>query len=348
MIGKPFYKEGINSYKINKNILNMNSNAISLINENDIYCRGLCTNSNGVELLKKNVPKIWNDFTACLYHISSNPNLLNFLMDNFHKNDWDWKGLCKNLNPKVIPLLINNIDKLGKTEWEYLCENPNAMCIIENNIDKISWEHLAKNINAISFLEKHLNNFDESIISQKIPNYRIEDFWMNIFSNKNAINIIQKYFYKKVETTDDIYTKYKYWYSLFKNTNDIALKMIEENIDILKDIREKLKQNENHKYWYNTFWYNLSENSNSVPILKKNVDIIYWTGLASNFVDIKAMDLIVDNLNELDYRSWMCLSGNPNAMHILYDYDYEKMTINMEVFNKELKNYVCNRTKYNS
>ena len=46
----------------------------------------------------------------------------------------DW--MCLSANPNAIRLLEQNLDKI---EWNYLSGNPNAIHLLEANLDKISW-----------------------------------------------------------------------------------------------------------------------------------------------------------------------------------------------------------------
>jgi len=55
----------------------------------------------------------------------------------------------KQINPNAIPLLENN---LNKVDWYSLFENPNAMPILEKNNDQ--WTLLCVNRNAIHLLVK--------------------------------------------------------------------------------------------------------------------------------------------------------------------------------------------------
>jgi len=55
----------------------------------------------------------------------------------------------------VIPLLEENLDKLGDFSWGQLSENPNAIHLLEKNQDKINWDGLSCNPNAIHLLEKN-------------------------------------------------------------------------------------------------------------------------------------------------------------------------------------------------
>ena len=54
-------------------------------------------------------------------------------------------------NPNAIHLLEQNIDIINL--WQ-LSRNPNAIYLLEQNMDKINWENLSRNPNAIHLLEK--------------------------------------------------------------------------------------------------------------------------------------------------------------------------------------------------
>jgi len=63
------------------------------------------------------------------------------------------------------------------------------------------------------------------------------------------------------------------------------------------------------------FWNCLSCNPNAIPILEKNLDKVDW--------------------------NWL-LSSNPNALHLLFEYDYEGMKKHREPIFKDLCEYVFN------
>jgi len=44
-----------------------------------------------------------------------------------------------------------------KLDWKMLSRNPNAISILEKNLDKVNWEILSSNPNAIHILEKNLD-----------------------------------------------------------------------------------------------------------------------------------------------------------------------------------------------
>jgi hypothetical protein len=81
--------------------------------------------------------------------------------------------LCMNINPNAIPILEENLDKLN---WALLSKNPAAIPLLEKNKDKIDWYWLSGNPNAISLLEKNKDKINFNFIS----------------SNPNAINILEQ------------------------------------------------------------------------------------------------------------------------------------------------------------
>jgi len=45
----------------------------------------------------------------------------------------------------------------NKMYWFHLSRNPNAIPILEQNLDKLLWWNLSRNPNAIPILEQHLD-----------------------------------------------------------------------------------------------------------------------------------------------------------------------------------------------
>ena len=85
----------------------------------------------------------------------------------------DWA--CLSQNPNAIHILEQNLDKV---DWTYLSLNPNAIHILELNLDKVDWEYLSTNPNAIHILEQNLDKV----------------VWPNLCFNQspNAIHLIQQ------------------------------------------------------------------------------------------------------------------------------------------------------------
>jgi len=60
------------------------------------------------------------------------------------------------------------VDK-GKIKWSYLSFNPNAILLLEQNLDKINWCNLSYNPNAIHLLEQNVDKVKWRLLSRN-PN----------------------------------------------------------------------------------------------------------------------------------------------------------------------------------
>ena len=67
----------------------------------------------------------------------------------------DWWELSK--NPNAIHLLEQNMNKIN---WSCISSNPNAINLLEQNMDKIDWDGLSYNPNAINLLEQNIDKID--------------------------------------------------------------------------------------------------------------------------------------------------------------------------------------------
>jgi ribosomal protein L24E len=88
-------------------------------------------------------------------------------------NKIDWSYLCNNVNPNAIHLLERNLEKI---DWYKLSENPNAIHLLEQNLDKVHWDILSMNPNAIHLLEQN---------PDKIA-------WYFLSHNTNAIHLLKE------------------------------------------------------------------------------------------------------------------------------------------------------------
>jgi hypothetical protein len=61
-------------------------------------------------------------------------------------------------------------------DWIGLSTNPNAIHILEKNLDKVYWERLSSNTNAIHILDKNLHKVNYVVLSE----------------NPNAIHLISR------------------------------------------------------------------------------------------------------------------------------------------------------------
>jgi len=109
---------------------------------------------------------------------------------------------------------------LNTLDWSLLSANPNAIKLLEANLDKVSWDALSRNPNAIRILEANPENI----------------IWDSLSMNSNAIHLLEK-------NQDKIYWDYllsyntaifTYDYELIKNKN----KELNEEI-IIKAIHPK-------------------------------------------------------------------------------------------------------------
>ena len=275
--------------KINFDALSSNPNAISLLESNldKIEWFNLSSNPNAIHILERNLSKVdWN----CL---SSNPNAIHILEKN--KDKINWTHLCR--NPNGIPLLeevlfqnmnnnnhINNQEEISdyfslekclksaslddptierpKPNWYYLSGNPNAISLLEQNIDKIDWHYLSSNPNAIHILEKNLDKIN----------------WRLLSANPNAISLLE-------QNMDKVN-----WIYLCRNPNGIAI--LQNNINKLfsSDNQFQLRKTATTRTNYlfpdygqtDVDWSCLSRNPNAINLLEQHPDKINWYSFSSN------------------------------------------------------------------
>jgi len=188
-----------------------------------------------------------------------------------HFNEkFNWKKLSA--NPNAILLLEQNMDKV---DWLHLSMNPYALHILEKTPERIYLSAISQNYNAISYIEKHPEQID----------------WVSIFANPNAIHIIENNLKLLYERPID-YIKWEY---LSQNEN--AIHILEKNLEFVD-------------------WKNLSANSNAIDILEKNIDKINWNSLCTN-PNKRAINLIERFMYKLNEEDLAELNSNPNAMHII-------------------------------
>ncbi len=161
------------------------------------------------------------------------------------KNNSYW--IKMSINPEAIQIIEQNLDKV---DWTGLSLNSAANHILEKNLDKINWKMLSMNPDAVHILEKNLDKID----------------WEYLSLNTNAIHLLEK----NLDKVD--------WDTLSSNKN--AIHILEKNLDKVD-------------------WYALSKNPGAIYILEQNLDNIVWSGLLVNTavytLDTKAMRQQIDN-----------------------------------------------------
>ncbi len=88
-------------------------------------------------------------------------------------------------------------------------------------------------------------------------------------------------------------------------------------------------------------WYNLAKNINAIHIIEKNLDKLDSFCKDALLRNPKAINVIERNFDRFK-NDYYALSENPNGIHLLTKYNYEKMKNDMQEFNEELVAYVFN------
>jgi hypothetical protein len=136
------------------------------------------------------------------------------LLDWIPEDKLDWCYLSS--NPNAIQLLETNLQRESYIinwrrllDWRRLSGNPDnsyAIPLLEKNPDKIDWTYLSKNPNAIHLLEKY---------PEKIN-------WGALSRNSNAIHLLEKY-------PDKIN-----WYKFSGNPSIFEIDTIQMKIELTK------------------------------------------------------------------------------------------------------------------
>ena len=208
-------------------------------------------------------------------------------------------------------VLLDWIDK-KKLDWSYLSKNPNAIDLLKDNQDKIDWDQLSGNPNpdSIKLLKERIeyqNNLDDYRYRKLVISGNIINCYL-LSQNPNAIKLLKKYYNGIV------------WYKLAQNSNPNVIKLLQEKIKV------GFTDNDSEE----SVWFSLSQNPNTMEILKDNPDKIIWCELSKNS-NPDAIELLKNrityenNLSREEYYDlgrrnridWKGLSANPNAIDLL-------------------------------
>ena len=107
-------------------------------------------------------------------------------------------------NPNAIHLLEKNINKI---DWEIICynSNPNAVHIIERYPEKIDWWSLSCNPNAIHLFEQHPENINWEWLSENpnaihlLKRYPEKIDWSQLSQNPNIMDVIRDLDYEAMQ-----------------------------------------------------------------------------------------------------------------------------------------------------
>jgi hypothetical protein len=116
--------------KVNWEYLSLNKGAVSILEKNldKVHWDSLSLNPSAIKILRRNLDKVnWEMFSRNIYAV---PTLRE------HLDKVDWNSLCQNESPEAIELLLEFPEKINKNNWLNLCENPFAIDLMLDNLDK--------------------------------------------------------------------------------------------------------------------------------------------------------------------------------------------------------------------
>ena len=254
-------------------------------------------------------------YTKYAEYLALNPggihSLIPKLIEKIRKDDPKklekfYNSLAQNTNKKVIPylkIIYDDNPDSDNLDWDALCNNPNAIGIIEEEYKKdpdskkLKWFFLCKNPKAINILKKE---YDRN------PNKFGFLYWTFICENPKAIKILEEEYKKDPNKL--------VWDALCNNPKAINIIIMEYNKD--------------HKST-NINWEVLCNNPKAIKILekeyKKNPDStkIKWNILSGNTnpVAIKLLDMKDTRDSRkgkgTHYLKWDLISSNTNAINMI-------------------------------
>ncbi len=246
---------------------------------------------------------------------------------------------------------------INKLDWWGLSSNPNALYLLESNLNKINFNELSKNKNdyAIEILSKYPDKINYELLSSNpyaisiLKNNKNKIHYTNLSMNENAFDLI-------IENIDKIS-----WYLLCFNENENIIHFLNNNSDkinfdalssnknalnillnnenkiniselavnknhlAIKYIEDKLNESEQSleefKNNYFFFKFNFSSNSSAIYLLEKYPELIDWSYLSKN---PGAIEILKQNQDKITY-SWF--SSNPSIFELDYEFFFERMHI---------------------
>lgn len=313
----PIYKAIDNSFINWKNLLS-NENATLILRQ-----------FHESKLNRIDIPRLLQN--PCVVELFEKMLFTNFISSEY------LKYLCKNPSKKAMKLVEANLERLSESDWINLSQNPFAIDIINANLDKIDKYAIFANPAAMHLIPKFFDlyfnknprdregyisdsnryiinflgrNTNPEAIKMIYPYLMFLDF-RSVCRNPNAVDLAYIIF----QYCKDPVEKSYYMNQLCQNPN--AMHIIRMHLDILNEYG----------------WYYLSENPNATDILKENPSKINFGALATN---PKAIDLIEQNLDIIRFRYPGALCLNPNALHLLFTYEYTIMRDNTSNFAREV------------
>jgi hypothetical protein len=238
-------------------------------------------------------------------------------------------------NPFAVELLVRHLDKIS---WNDFVNNPNAIHVIENNLDlcfkSINWRgkiDLLRHPNFIHILKKYQNKIIDELL--------FADCLLELACNRNTIyiDLLEKYMKKCPEKIQNLTSTF--WNDLCKNP--IAIHIIEQYLDNLTNFSWQIlakNPNATHIISKNLYkldelgWRHLCENPNAIPILEKNIDKINWYTLSSNINGIKIIEKYPDKIKFYLFFDYENFSVNEP----IFELDYDAIESRCNIYKEEL------------
>jgi hypothetical protein len=272
----------------------------------------LITKKDAIPFIEKHIDVLRNDIMTHKHNekLSINPFAINILRK--YPDIISWNDFVT--NPNAIHVIEENIDVCFESLNAYgrvkLLSHPNFIHIIEKNTDKIIDKLLCKSCLPIvarkeepiymDLLEKYMKKNPDIL-----PSPACDYIWDDIMKNPYAINIIKTYLHK---------LSLSCWQSLAENPN--AIPILENNLD-------KLTQQG---------WNNLCENPNAIPLLKKNIDKINWFKFCNNKNAAEILEQYPDKIqcySFVDYDNFSIYSS-------IFEIDYDAIEKRCYIYKEEL------------
>jgi hypothetical protein len=236
------------------------------------------------------------------------------------------------LNEDSIPFIEKHIGYItSKESLKQLSRNPFAVDMLEKHMDKISWNDFVNNPNAIRVIEKNIDlcfnslnwrgrrdllrhpNFIHIIKenTEKIINNICSECLSVIASNTNPIyiDLLEQYMKKYPEKIEN---NFYYWRDLCENPS--AIRIVERYLDKLPD----------------NCWAVLANNPNAVHIIEKNLDKLGEWGWHKLSENPNAIHILEENIDKID---WYNLSQNPNCFQIFEKYPEKIISYSFSFYN---------------
>jgi len=193
--------------------------------------------------------------------------------------DWvDETRLTKELsnNVRAVEYLENHellIDKY------YICQNEEAIHIMEKRIERDNAYIFNYNKNAVNFLRNnrqyiyysYLCNTEHGVefVDELIKNNELEKIdWVVLCSNPAAMHIL----------SDPKYYQYIKWNGIIRNKN--AIELVKNNLHMV-----------------DKYWRFICEQPHFIDIIEQNIDKIDWLSLSKNYNAIHILEKNLDKIN---------------------------------------------------